>query len=210
MGFRTGLHPLGGGIRDPYKKETVLFESATPGSYNLNISGDGVYLVYCIGGGGGSARSYSHTKKKVALAGGGSGSGFIGEIYINSGNYSIVVGNGGNASYTGGSWCYGAAGGNSSISNIITCFGGNGGAADAGGPSYIAGAGGNSPAIIGRTKNIVLNSSGVSGGNGSGGTSLYNGYGAGGASTGSNFSSAGSQNPGVAGYVKIIYKRLTL
>ena len=209
MTIRRAIRPLGGGIRDPYKKETVLFESSTPGTYNLNISGDGVYLVYCIGGGGGSARSYSPSKKKAAKAGGGSGSGFIGEIHISSGDYSIVVGNGGNAAYTGGGWSYGAAGGNSSLSNIITCFGGRGGAADAGGPSYIVGAGGSAPAIIGQTKNIELNSSGNSGGNGPGGASLYNGYGTGGTAIHDHpFSSAGSQNPGTAGYVKIVYKRL--
>lgn len=201
-------------IYEPYEPETILFESSTPGSYNLEILG-GIYLVYCIGAGGGgaSSRIIGSRPTKTASAGGGSGSGFIGELYINKGSYSITVGAGGNGATGGGGWRYGGAGGNSLINNIVTSYGGGGGAGDGGGHEGRSGSAGSIPtidaSIISETLNSIGNNGSANGshsGNTSGGASLYEGYGAGGAAGISSSDPYGYS--GTTGYVKIVYKRL--
>ena len=52
----------------PYKKDQVIFESSTQGTYNVEILGKGKYEVYCIGGGYFWKGSRAYSK-----AGGGSG-----------------------------------------------------------------------------------------------------------------------------------------
>lgn len=191
MGFRTGLHPLGGGIKDPYKKETVLFESATPGTYNLNLAGDGVCLVYCIGAGAGGNQ---YRKLKNYSLGGGSAAGFIGEVRFSKGILPITIGGAGNQGQSGGA---------SVVSNIVTANGGIVGGGTA------AGSGG----TIGVNMSFVVGSPQLqTNGNGgakaeaqnnypfaAGGASVWGGYGAGG---------SGPSGSGTAGYVKIVYKRL--
>lgn len=185
---------------------TILFESTTPGNYSVDlIAGIYEFIVIAAGGGGADSDGSRH----YAIAAGGSGSGFIGNIQINAGNYNILVGKGGNAAESGGSWAVAQNGGNSSISNLITCYGGNGGAADAGGPSCRVGTGGAIPNISGHILDVTLNSAGNSGEYASktqyhqlyqGGASLYNGYGAGG-----DVQQNIGYYPGKDGYVKITY-----
>lgn len=187
-------------ISSVYPIDTVLFESSTAGTSEVELE-TGIYEVYCIGGGGGGATS----QKKLIVtryekAGGGSGSGFIGNIRIEKGNYTIIVGGGGNAAPIKDTWTYGGAGGNSSISNVLTCFGGGGGAADANGSEYRDGQGGNTPSVVSQVITQTLNQAGNKSNGGTGGLSLYNQYGAGGSATNS-----GGQK-GSSGYVKIVYK----
>lgn len=191
---------------DPYKPETVLFESATPGSYNVEILGKGKYEVYCIGAGGGGLGFISHmgsgTHRNTVYYrdAGGSGSGFVGIIVLDKGNCSLVVGTGGNRIASKGT---AGAGGNSSISNSITAFGGTGGSTGTGN-----GLGGQNPQITAKIVSTTLNVPGNAGTGGTGtsysrddvaaygGTSVYNGYGAGG----------GHDSNGANGYIKIVYK----
>ena len=184
---------------DPYDIDEIVFESSTAGTYPVNIAGDGLYEVYCIGGGGGVAVDmYTMlTKRRFCSAGGGSGSGFIGILQISSNNYTIIVGSGGSS----GMREWGSAGTNSSISNIITSYAGNGGRAN---PSSLhSGTGGAIPNIYVPIISYTLNTTGKSGGtsfNGTsttGGASVYNGYGAG---------SGNISYSGTSGYVKIVYK----
>ena len=201
MTIRRAIRPLGGGIRDPYKKETVLFESASPGSYNLNISGDGVYLVYCIGGGGGGRHEidYDRNSMKSRSSGGGSGAGFIGELLLEKGNLPITIGAGGGENNGGGA---------SKIGSIITAGGGasNYTSNSSGGPGGGGGAISVNSAYFATTPQLQTNgNSGIyqyTHGNplyANGGASVWGGYGAGG---------PGPSSAGSAGYVKIVYKRL--
>lgn len=183
---------------DPYKPETILFESAAPGTYNLNLAGDGVYELYCIaGGGGGSSRNSGGSI--YINSGGGSGSGFIGTMQLSKGVYSITIGAGGNGGDT-----YGGGGGNSAISNAIVSYGGGGGNAASGG----AGSGGAIPSLYVATISVALHTGGNNGGSGrgsttaGGGSSVYGGWGAGGMANKSN------RAAGASGYVKVVYKRL--
>lgn len=201
MGFRTGLHPLGGGINDPYKKETVLFESATPGTYNIEILGKGKYEVYCIAAGGGGLSYILHAgsnrKPKITQTAGGSGSGFIGTVVLDKGFYLLTVGAGGNRIESNGT---AGTGGNSSIANSVVAFGGTGG------KMLGNGNGGQNSQVTVKVISTRLNSPGNGGTGGCsgassstaayGGASVYNGYGAGG----------GHRSNGTNGYIKIIYK----
>ena len=170
----------------PYKKDQVIFESSTPGTYNVEILGKGKYEVYCIGGGGGG---YYKRDNRI-VAGGGSGSGFIGIIKIEASTISVSIGAGGRyQSYDGAG---------SSIGNLVITYGGGRGST-----SSAAGA---QPTINATIISTTLNSAGNPGerragsGPAAGGASLYNGYGAGGVGQmGINYS-------GVSGYVKIVYK----
>ena len=172
-----------------YPLDTVLFESSTAGTSTLSLE-EGIYEVYCIGGGGGG------WGRRGVASGGGSGSGFIGQINISKGNYEIMVGTGG-----AGGAVSGKTGGNSTIGDIVKTFGGSGSG------NYPSG--GAIPEISVTILSTTLNSAGNSGNHNSsstgivsaaGGASLYNGYGAGGLANRSGGKS------GTAGYVKIVYK----
>lgn len=188
---------------DPYKPETVLFESATPGTYNIEILGKGKYEVHCIAAGGGGV-SYmivmgggANRGPRYTRSAGGSGSGFIGTVVLDKGFYPLTVGAGGNRTESNGQ---AGTGGNSSIANSIITFGGTGG------NKGHNGTGGQAPQIAVKMISVALNSPGNGGTGGCtgskdsiaayGGTSIYNGYGAGG----------GSSSNGTNGYIKIIYK----
>lgn len=187
----------------PYKKGEVLFESATAGTYSVDLAVSGKYEVYVIGGGSGGATRVSSSR--VYLTGGGSGSGFIGVVKLTKGSHSITVGAGGDSMYTQATGTTTKAGGDSCISDLITAYGGK--ATSIGSD----GIGGDVPNI---TVSVISTTLNVAGNNGSsdsssddsteyitiaGGESVYNGYGAGG-TTGS-----GSPRKGTAGYIKIIY-----
>lgn len=182
--------------QDPYKPETVLFESATPGTYNVNITGDGFYEVYCVAGGGQSNYSKSSAgagKWNFFIASGGSGSGFVGTIKLNKGNLSLIIG---------------GSGGDSSIGGYVKTYHGGNGDGSRGGSG---GSGGSTPTVNALVKSQTVNTAGNAGkyqtGSSSttscaGGASVYGGYGAGGTAYGYG------NEAGKAGYVKIIYKSL--
>lgn len=111
MGFRTGLHPLGGGEKEPYEPETVLFESSTPGTYNLELK-TATFEVEISGAGGGYYRT---SGLKPAKYHGGSGAAFKGIFKLTKNIYSITVGKGGSTNTDGEA---------SSISNVIQAGGG--------------------------------------------------------------------------------------
>jgi len=185
-----------------YNPDQVIFESATPGTYSLELLETGKYEVYCIAGGGsGTFRiRISGSSYYERIAGGGSGSGFIGVVHITKNTYSINIAAGGSGNYEG----YGYSGGNSLIGNILTCYGGGGANTHDG---NAGGGGGAIPSVNTTIYSTQLNSAGNTGENNasvlpsaSGGASLYNGYGKGGDAS-SRYSGAGN-----GGYVKIIYK----
>ena len=165
MGFRTGVHPLGGGKKDPYKKETVLFESSTPGTYSLNLK-TGVYEIWICGGGSGGGHGMGMNKKHYS---GGGGAAFKGEILLPKGDVSLTIGAGGSGR--------GVSGGASALGNLIICGGGIGNYTDAGTGGSL-------------TMNITPISSEIqsNGLNGSQVSLLGNGYGAAGYSEGSGTS----------------------
>jgi len=180
-----------------YKPDQVIFESATTGTYSLDLLDTGKYEVYCIAGGGSGASGFSSSRFLVAS--GGSGSAFIGNIALSKGVLSIVVGAGGYGQSDG----YGYSGTNSTIGSAVICYAGGGGNAHS--SSGRGGAGGSAPSISVTVYSSTLNSAGNGGGfriGGSigGGASLYAGYGKGGDSSTSN------PQGGASGYVKIIYK----
>ena len=218
---RTGLHPLGGGIKDPYKKETVLFESSTPGTYNVEILGKGKYEVYCIGGGAGGnctggRTTGSHGGNWTSYgAGGGGGAGFIGEVVLNKSILSIKVGKAGDG-FRGGLGVTAKApdGEASQIGSFIIAGGGIGGimrissrgrieqqTAGVGGTISVSGI-----SVIFSTLNSNGNNGETSGGTPPGGASLYGGYGAGGSGFARGSSEPVTGLPGTNGYVKIVYK----
>ena len=184
----------------PYDINKVIFEQATPGTYQVNLLGAGSYEVYCVAGGGrGGGYSYRRMGDTHRIfCGGGSGSAFVGTVKLPQGILSIIVGD--NASSR-----------NSLIGNIITTYGG-------GDPYKIstynaaAGAGGAAPTVNTQIVSQQINSKGNDGPitpntSNSGGASLFNGYGKGGDGSGGSrqdvvmYTSVGNN-----GYVKIIYK----
>lgn len=195
---------------------TVLFDSATPGTYPITLP-TGTYEVYCIAGGGGaSARKYARYRNG---SGGGSGSGFIGYIRITSKiSARIAVGAGGSGAFTQGyDAVKGTDGGNSYIQdinrrdNIITTYGGKARESNYRGQYNDAaggGAGGAAPQITVTVISQTLNRAGNVGQSRTnteqapGGASLYNGYGGGGIAGADQYYA----NAGAGGYVKIIYR----
>lgn len=176
----------------PYKAGEVLFESATPGTYTLNLLANGIYKVWIVGGGSGA---YVREVIKVTKSGGASGAAFVGTVNLAKSSYNLTVGGGGAGGSSPGS------GGNSSIGNIIVAGGGGGG--------YNGGVAG----ILTINTSVIsseIQSNGKTGGYGSGtnaragGGSLYGGYGAGGSSPGGTKTA----NPGTGGYIKVQFVSL--
>lgn len=185
MTVKGKLHPLGGGEDSPYKKNEVIFESATSGTYNVELLANGKYKIYCIAAGGKGVTTFSQMGSGSKI-GGGSGSGFIGEIKTAARECVVIVGDGGNE--------YGRTNGeNSSISEIVEAYGGIYGGSGA--------AGGALPTLFITPINTELHVAGNRGTTGSkAGPSVYNGYGEGGIAN-----SSASWTRGKPGYVKIIY-----
>lgn len=192
---------------EPYEPETILFDSSTPGTYELEIPTEIIAEVYVVAAGSGACVSAGGISAKGSRSGGGSGSAFIGVIKIPKGTISLTVGRGGPGGYKNGEWAYGSAGGNSSLGEIVVAFGATGSSADKNG----AGAGGNggaTPSIAAQILATIQCAAGRSGEHkmgtapASGGSSLYGGYGRGGNSNGT------SPEAGTNGYIKIIYKGL--
>lgn len=222
MTIRRAIRPLGGGEICPYEENQVLFESSTPGTYNVEILGKIKCEACCIGAGAGGnctgGRYYgSHNKSGWASAGagGGGGAGFIGEFVLNKGIHSIKVGKAGDGFRGGLSVTAKAPDGEASqIDNFIIAGGGIGGTvrvsssgrteqqtAGAGGTISVSGI-----SVISSTLNSNGNNGSTSGGTPPGGASLYGGYGAGGQGFDRGSSEPVTGLPGTNGYVKIVYK----
>ena len=73
-----------------------IFESATPGTYNVTIPVDGVYDIKLVGGGAGGVTfiAYFSDQWWSNGASGGSGSYVYGQKYLTAGTYTVVVGSG--------------------------------------------------------------------------------------------------------------------
>lgn len=190
----------------PYDINTVIFEQATPGTYQVNLLGAGSYEVYCVAGGGRggyvSSRRPSSGKRFWAVYGGGSGSAFVGIVKLSQGLLSITVGNNDTSR-------------NSSIGNLITTYGG-------GDPRKIAtstsevGHGGAIPTINTQIISQQINAKGNDGSSSGtpnisitcpGGASLFNNYGQGGIGQANGLdSNLVLTTFGTSGYVKIVYK----
>ncbi len=197
---------------DPYKKDQVIFESSTPGTYNVELLADGKYEVYCIGGGAGAA----HTSERISgnvrysRAGGGSGSGFVGIIKLKKSTLSCVVGNGGAPLRVPSTTALltGYPGGDSKIQDFVISYGAPASVVRSY-PSYCESYAAPIPEIsivpLSQELNIAGNvgqtGTGSSGRGYAGGASVYNGYG-----TGGTASADLSAHAGTAGYVKIVYK----
>lgn len=190
-----------------YVTDQVVFESATAGTYDVELLENGNYEVYCIAGGSGGAYVQHRTsslRTVKASAGGGSGSGFIGVVLLEKSTYNIKVGEGGAATYTkDSSSLTGTTGGNSYINDLIVTYGGGAASVRGNSSDNRSGAGGSAPAVNVEIVSTTLNASGKSGSKDdssvtdvAGGASVYEGYGAGGS----------AKSNGTSGYVKIVWK----
>lgn len=83
MTIKTKLFPLGF-LCAPYKKNLILFESCTPGTYQLEIK-NGIFEIWISGGGGGGSNGA-----------GGAGATLYVLIKLEAGIYTITVGSKGN------------------------------------------------------------------------------------------------------------------
>lgn len=196
-----------------YSPEQIVFESSTPGTYTLNLLESGKYEVTVVAGGAGSkyyhitvfGSSFAPTSiTKIVACGGASGSCFKGDIYLSSGNQTIVVGAAGKGNKSSSS--SNMIGGVSSIGSIVSCpsqksTGSNG--------VYGAYQNNGSPTVTSTVYKTYINAHGNDGesikigdGTRAGGKSTYDGtttgYGAG-ASANNAYAN------GKAGYVKIVY-----
>lgn len=215
MTIKTKLFPFGY-KKKIYFKEQIIFESATAGTYELEIFEKRVFRIILSGAGGGGAYQYSSKwADRSRAGGGGSGAAFYCDVKLKKGKYAIVVGTGGinrgNAS-SGGQ--QGDAGGASKITNndfSIICNGGDGGYGAYLG-SGIGGAGGILEVINANVVETFLQSNGTAG-TGGGWNATYPGsdsplyglldinYGKGG------IASCLSSAPGTDGYCKIVCKK---
>lgn len=177
----------------PYKKDEIIVERTTAGTFDIELIGDGKYEVYVIGSGAGATFNGGGYMSGYNIgSGGGSGSGFIGIVKLTAGTYSCKVGAGVGARESA---TPSYAGQDSYIGNAVIARGA---------PSHAynsAGNGGSAPTVNVPIISTTLNRAGnpgtvTSNYGGAGGASVYNGYGAGGGGTGSS----------TAGYIKIVYK----
>lgn len=185
-GYKTVDNNYNDNITLHYISDTVLFESATPGSYPLTILVPGTYYIQLVGGGGAgysykTRGSLSFIKKHYNM-GGGSGAYVNGRVEVQDGLYTITV-----------------ASSNSGFSSAFEQIAYGGGQSTTG---DVGGAGGTYTV----TSELVTGEQGNPGGTArgstataGGGASLYGGYGEGGYA---NYSYGCSG--GTSGYVKII------
>ncbi len=187
-------------LKKIYDKDQILFESATPGSYQLEILDNGTFeYTACGGGGGGGGSAAAHAWYGGT---GGSAAAFSGFIVLKKGLYTINIGAGGPGGAPSGSNAY--AGGNGENTsfllneiNLINTGGGHGGNGTGG--SYNDGAGG----ILSVHSSIEIISSKIqkNGVAASTVSILGNGFGSGGYAQVANWGTNGT-----GGYVKLIYK----
>ena len=128
----------------------TIFNS-TSGSKTFTVTVPGYYHVTLIGGGGGGwafCKNYSAWWRGASA--GGSGASFSGYVYFPVGTYTVTVGSAGTSDATADDrWSRSTAGGNTSISGVITAGGGGAGKGcgrntfwDAGDTGYSVGTGG--------------------------------------------------------------------
>lgn len=209
MSFRTKLTPLGG-LTNPYKYDFVLFESAIPGTYTLNVKATCLLYVEIAGpggGGGGFATKHDWTGSV-----GGQGSAFRGFIKFKSGKYIIIVGQGGGGGGYGARTFNGGYTGTTSnisieiINNVvqaeqyllIAASSGRGGIGNSGFPGDANATGG--ILTIPESTNIILVELQTNGATASNVSLLGNGSGQGGIPRGNQ--------TGTNGYVKISCKKM--
>lgn len=203
----------------PYEKEQVIFESATAGTYSLDIETSGVYDITLVGGGGAAAMRGVYDDRGYGWTGG-SGGAFKGTFKLKSGLYSIVVASANNNNKS--------QGGNSNtmnpddltthdsyINGVVRVGGGGSGHYNS---SYVGAAGASATFTI-QPLTTEFNLTGNAGASGSGGkgsganwthqggASVYNGYGKGQGCSTSEYASRRYWIAGTDGYVKIVFKK---
>lgn len=181
---------------DPYKKNQVLLQKSSAGTFSVTLE-TGVYEIWCIGGGGGGSNGA-----------GGAGAGIHARVKLLKGTYSCVVGAAG-----AGASAYvrnnnGFAGGKSSITGTLCTITANGGAGRNGRRN---GGGGGTTGTLSFTFNDVNTVIGRTTDGKATNLSFLdnttNGFGAGGIAQGND---TGAGYAGKAGYVKISYYGLRL
>ena len=107
----------------------IIYENSINGEYIINIKNSGYYVVSMIGGGGGGAGTQS--TNDAAASAGSSGSSFKGIVYLNAGDYTIKIGQGGIGDTVRDRDARGESGGNTELyfnnNLLITVPGGGGG-----------------------------------------------------------------------------------
>lgn len=215
--MRAAFWPMGGRRKKcPYAQDEVLFESSTPGTYQISFASDVYCEVTTIAAGAGGA--YNSSSNRSSAAPGSSGSGCIVMIWLKARiTYNIKVGRGGNKQGGLDANCWGDVGESSALSiadkTLINASGGNGGhvwwpnaAAAAAQPEDCSFAANDANF---KKIEVVMNERGRSGGigTGSGGASVLSGtnHGKGGSAT--QAGGASNASNGNSGYVKIVYKK---
>lgn len=209
----------------PYLPEQTVFESATPGSYTLNLLAAGTYRIICVGGGGGAATASTSRfdlddmQTAIAIAGGGSGGYSQSTLSLSAGTHSIQVGAGGAGAsgYNGtnqGIQFTGGTGGGSTFDSTVLAYPGGGGYAYAKSADHThdrtvtaggGGAGTTANGNAGGTASRGVNSMDTHTYTASGGTSVYGGYGAGGGGSAKGQNEHPTANNGGNGYVKVVF-----
>ena len=134
------------GSKDSLPVGTTIFESASAGTYSVEIPVKGKYHVVAVGAGGGSALqcAFSGTAY-VQVVAGGSGGCIQGDFELDAGTYTAVIGALGASSYGNVQVVSGSAGSNTSFGDVVTATAGNGGYIKfQAPPTMIGGAGGSS------------------------------------------------------------------
>ena len=150
---------------DPYEPGTIVYQQATPGTYNVSLA-EGVYEITVVGAGGGGASNNctSGSARDCNNVGpGGSGAAWRGQIKLSAGNYSVTVGKGGNGQAIGNSpksHSQGGSGTQSTFNNLIICGGGGGGWASYSTANSSSGAGGSAPVVSVTAISVSINAAG--------------------------------------------------
>ncbi len=197
MGIVTQFYPLGGQY-PPHHAGDVLFESGTPGTYELDIPAANFKIDATGGGGGGGGSQTAHSG--VGTYGGG-GAAFSGIVRLGTQKLVIKIGDSGKGGYASGR--NPAPGSNGSLSSIgtasadlITCGGGEGGTAGNG-----SGGSGSGGVLTLASGLQVLSSTVSSNGQARSNVSLLgNAYGKGGVSA-----PRATGGDGTTGYVRVTY-----
>lgn len=171
-----------------YQSDGTVFESDEPGEYTIKIPAPAIYNITLVGGGGGGAHArYNYTHSNHS---GGSGSMVSGNIEVQSGTYTIVVGGGGDNDFIADSSsnAYGQDGGDSSFFGQVA----GGGKGAWAGANYTTARGDNGNGGVATGLSSLTLTNGIKGDT----TGIYiDGIGAGG----------GSDSKGNDGYVKISF-----
>ncbi len=192
-----------------YALNEVIFEKSKPGTYKLKVKISGYYHLSACGAGGGAGGSAG--AHAWYGGNGGSGAAFAGKVWLEAGEYTIKVGEGGRGGWASGRnatrgewWGYSSALEVNGLTylafkgkSLIDLWGGRGGH---GTGTYAEGGGDGGKLEVGMLK--IISSTVKSAGKKESTTSLLqNGFGAGGKAGDLGENGAGGTN----GYVKIVY-----